>query len=827
MTFKKVFAIYMLIIASLFTSASIVLAQGQGGVRFIHAVPGAPTVDVYVNNQLAVADLSFGDASAYINVPSGDLSISANAAGTANVVFSQTSNVNDGAAVTMVASSASAPQFDAVVDDRRALALGNTRFSIVHGIEGGPAVDVIFLADGTVIADGLAYGASIGTFDVPVDTYELAVVPTGSDVSASIADLALPLSGGTTNIVLVYGTADAPQALVASAPTAAAADSGLVRFAHAVFGADAVDVTINDTLVIPGLSFESPSEHIALPAGSHDVVLSLDGTEIASTSLDVTAGEAQTVVALGTPDDLSVSAFADDLSGLSADTALVSVINAIPDSTINNLSLSDGTSIAADLAFDAASSSSNIASGSQAFSMDLTLGTDSGAVDIPASQFYGGSYYNLIALPGNMFTGPQLLMVETSVLRGLSDAGDVVAEPVEDTTGGEVVIVTPPPATSGDEGTSTARVNLDPGANLQLRQYPSPEALSLGLAPSGSVFDVLGRRGPSEYFEGEPADEPVDLSDFGEDDPAEGLDEDDDLAAEDTWLFVAYSTPDGGAINAWVLAQYLQVFDDEGAPQRLADLDLVRQNEAGEAVATEITPPSESVDRVSVVIFNLNPGVLLNIRRTKGTDGEVLARVETGTVLGFIGVDEAEEWVFIEYLSPDGGSITGWVSTQYVQYQLNGSLSDLEEIADEDETLVNIVDEDERGEISGDVQRPALPTPDPLEDVVVGEVLLDAGASLQLRRTPNLDGESLDLIPTGTRLFIDGITSNQDWYNVTFEDVEGWVSTQYLVLSFNGEFVEINEIINEIETFSNDGESVTSDFSTDTVVPEATEEAGA
>jgi len=825
MNFKKLFTLFVSVIITTLALTGTVFAQGNASVRFIHAVPGAPTVDVYVNNQLAVADLSFGTASAYLNVPAGELAVSATVAGTADVAFSQTANVSDGATVSMIATSASAPQFDAVVDDRTALTFGNTRFSVVHGIEGAPAVDVVFIEDGTVIAENLAYGDSFGTFDVPATTYDLAVVPTGSDVSASIADLSLPLSAGTTNVVLVYGTPDAPAALVATAPTAASDDSGLVRFAHAVLGADPVDVTINGSLIVPGLALESPSEHIALPAGTHDVVLSAGDTEIASASLEVVAGEAQTVVALGSADGISVSAFGDDLSGLSADSALVSVINAIPDSTINNLITSDGISVASDLAFDGASGSSTLSAGSQTFSLDLTLGGDSGVVEVPAGMLYGGSYYNIIALPGNAFTGPQLLVAETAVLRGLGAASDVATTSETTDASSEVITAaTPEPATTvSEDGSVTANINLSPGANLQLRQYPSSEALSLGLAPSGSNLAVIGRRGPSEYFEGEPADEPVDLSDF-EEDPAIGLDEDDDLSAEDTWLFVTYTTPDGGAINAWVNALYLQVFDDEGAPQRLADLALVRQNEAGEAIATDVTPPSEPVDRVSAVVFNLDPGVQLNLRRTKGTDGEVIARVDTGTALGFVGVDDVEEWAFVEYLAPEGGTITGWVSTQYIQYQLNGEVATLEDIEAEDDTLFIIVDDEERGEILGDGERPPLPTPDPLEDTVVGEVFLDPGASLQLRRTPSVNGESLDLIPAGTSLVIEGITSNDDWFKVTFEETEGWVSSQYLVLSFNGEFVEIVEIEQELASFNNDGESATGSDDTDATETDETTE---
>ena len=811
MKLKRTFILFLMVIASLLALTSTVFSQADAGIRFIHAIPGQSAVDVYVNSQLAVADLAFGDASVYINVPAGTLNITATAVGSSDAVLSQTATVQAGSATSMIASSATELRFDPVVDDRRELAFGNTRFSIVHGIEAGPAVDVIFLADGTTIAEGLAYGASIGTFDVPANLYELAVVPTGSDASASIADLSLALSASTTNIVLVYGTADAPQVLIASAPTSPSDDSGLVRFAHAVLGAAPVDVMVDGSLIVPALAFESPSEHLALAAGTHEVSFMADDTEIASLSLDVTAQAAQTVVVLGTASDIAVSAFEDDLSGLSADSALVSIINAIPDSTIDTLTLSDGTSLAADLAFDSASSSSNIDAGSQSFNMGLTVGDDSGAVAIPASMFYGGSYYNILALPGNAFTGPQLFVAETSILRGLGAASEVTSqEPVTDTGTSEVIAVAtpaPPAVVISEEGVFTARIDLNPDANLQLRQYPSSEALSLGLAPSGSVLEVIGRRGPTVYFDGEPEDVPVDLSEFGDEDPAEALEDEDEDISTDTWLFVTFATPDGGAINAWVNAQYLQVFDNEGNKARLADISLTRQNEAGEAVATAITPPSAAVDRVSVVVFNLNPGVLLNVRRTKGTDGEVLARVAVGTVMSFLGIDEEQEWIFAEYLSPDGGAITGWVSFQYVQIQLNGGLSNLEEIAEEDETLIVILDEDTRGEIRGNAERPALPTPDPLEDVVVGEVLLDAGASLQLRRSPSVEGESLDLVPSGTRLIIEGITTNNEWYKVTFEDVEGWVSSRYLVLSFNGEFVETDEIITELTVFSDDGEA--------------------
>src|SRR5690606_15820278 len=60
-----------------------------------------------------------------------------------------------------------------------------------------------------------------------------------------------------------------------------------------------------------------------------------------------------------------------------------------------------------------------------------------------------------------------------------------------------VPAVTPTPTPIGP----TARVLLNPGANLQLRQFPSSEAFSLGRAPADSLLIVLGREGAPEAEE--------------------------------------------------------------------------------------------------------------------------------------------------------------------------------------------------------------------------------------------------------------------------------------------------------------------------------------
>jgi uncharacterized protein YgiM (DUF1202 family) len=358
----------------------------------------------------------------------------------------------------------------------------------------------------------------------------------------------------------------------------------------------------------------------------------------------------------------------------------------------------------------------------------------------------------------------------------------------------------------------TGRVLLDPSANLQLRQRPSVDALSLGLAPSGTTLEVIGREGrPEALVEGQP--EPPEAADYV--DPAEGLAEDEDLDPASTWLYVSYETPDEGTITAWVLAQFLEVRDPDGDLQRIVDLPTVPGNLPGEASGTELTPPPIPEDRVTATVFNLNPDARLNVRRTPSTDGEVLARLSLNTVVELLGfldptltpeltptpipeggfpivVEDDIEWAFISYSPAEGGTITGWVSTLYVQYSWNGGRIDAQELFQRD--LVDFISPERRGEVGGGAQPAAIPTADPLEDAYVATVQLDPTANLQFRRSPDAQSESLNLIPSGTQLIVSARTADGSWLQTTFEGQTGWVSANFVSLTFNGDSVDINEI---------------------------------
>ena len=331
--------------------------------------------------------------------------------------------------------------------------------------------------------------------------------------------------------------------------------------------------------------------------------------------------------------------------------------------------------------------------------------------------------------------------------------------------------------------TPYAIVVVNPDAALHLRQYPSSDAMSLGLLPAASDLLVLGRRAPADIDSDGLNLLPVYLRDFTADPAAELLPYQ-DLPADDTWLFVVYVTPDGGALYGWVNAFYLQVFDHEGEPQRLASLAPVGQDQLGGASNTDIRPPSLA-EHVSARVYGLDPGAFLNLRIGNGASTEVLTQVAADSVLGFIGLDAAEEWAFVRYESPQGNLVTGWASMEFIQLLLNGKPALAASLRALDPAAVRVIGDGVTGVI-----RPADASESDESDRpmsgIVGEVNVSFDSALHLRRYPDAASESLALIPRGMQLYLDGVTESGGWYKVNYEGDIGWVAGDYLILSMNG-----------------------------------------
>lgn len=828
---KKVLILLITALA-LFSIGGAALAQdsGEGAVRFVHAVPGVSGVDVYVDGQIAATDLGFGEATTYLNAPAGTHSLTARPAGMGTDLWTQEIAVDTATPRTFIASSASTPEFVAFDDDFVSLEPGTSRLKIIHALDGGP--DVTVTANGQTVVEGLAYGDSIGVFDVPADTYEVSVADADG---AAVIDAAIGLTTGTSHLVTVIGTASDPQVVVLTAPTTGDEDSGFVRLVHGVADGPAVDVYANDTLIAPNLAFGTATEHLALPAGDYSVELRAAGTADALLTDDVTveAGTAATVVAQGTAAELALGVYADDTAGISADSALVSLINVVPGDSSVTLD-ADGSTLVSDVASGSSSAVVSLEPSIQEATAIFTIDDVTGAVPVGDVAFYGGVYYNAVAVDGTTFTPPTVLFFPTSLEQALGSApgGDEVmvveippteeaVEAVSTEVPAEAVPTEAPaaaptnppvaPAVVTEEPQPTARIALDPGVNLQLRQYPSTDAFSLGLAPAGSVVTVNGRAGALAANEDGTVNIPLPLQDtpFGDPnfewvDPVTQLDpndEDADLNPEETWINFTYDTPDGGQVDAWTLALYLDITDPDGDRMKLKDLDTVPSNLAGEARATDMTPPPPPENLIIAHVVGIQPGANLNIRRTPDTQGEVLGRIPAGSAAEVEGIGQSREWLFVSYQPGEGGVYTGWVSIEFVEFEVRGESISLEDLFIRG--ILDEVDEETRtGSVSAGATQAAgsAPTPDPVRNAYVAEVQLNPDANLNLRRTPDVQAEVLVRIPDASQVIVEGRTEDAAWLRTSYEGIEGWIASDFVSVTFNGVLVTDLTEIPVIET---------------------------
>ena len=798
----------VLLLIAAFTGVS-VFAQGSTDalVRFAHAIPGAGAVDIYVDGQLTIANLDFGQASNYLTAPAIDHQITVTPTGATTALWEQAFTPGAGRAFTLVASSFDEPvAFTSFEDILEPLPLGKSRFTTIHAIADGPAVDIV-LDDGRPLVLQQSYDQPYGTLDVPVFTYNLAVVPSGEGVDNALLSLEnTALNTGTSSMLLIYGTAANPQATLLSAATRPETEnSGFVRLAHGIPGAPAVDVFVNDgiqaaTLFAPGEGTNTTG-YLALPAGDYEFELRASGTQdvLASASATVAGADYATAIALANGDDVSLNVLSDGIGGLTPDQALVRVINAGAVGTAVSASLTDGTIIANDLAVGSVSSiaTTGPATGSIVLSAGGTANT------LPEQTFYGGVFYDVLAL-----SEASPIVSEAAIAQGIGSgpgatipvvvAVEPTAVPPVEAPAAPTAVPQPTiaPAVQPDVAGITGRVfNLNPDANLQLRQYPDSNSSSLGTIPFGTILAMNGREGALEEIFISATQMPPDYEYV---DPVSLLvDDRDDLDPQATWLNVTYNTPDGGTIEAWVRADFIDVRDELGERLPLRDLETIPGNRPGEAQNTDITPPPIPEDIVNVEVINIDPTANLNVRRTPDTQAEVLAQLSLGTIAQFVGIGPDESWVFLSHTSPDGTTTTGWASTDFLNFSYRGRAIDLAEL--DERGLLAGADESQRGNQTVGAAPVIAPTVDPTIDAIVAEVALDPGANLNLRRNPDVIAEVLAQVPSGTQLIVSERTADAQWLRVTYEGVDGWVAAQtdtavFVVVTFNGNSFAIEDV---------------------------------
>ena len=179
-------------------------------VRAAHMSPNAPNVDVYVDGDVVLEDVPFGDISSYLELDAGTYTVEITPAGDSETtVFSGDVPVEAETDYTIAAigevGDDTDQSFEALVleDDNSDPGSDTARVRAVHASPDAPAVDIT--ADGEVLFDGIEFGNS-DSIEVPSGDYTLEVrADTEENDGDVVGEFDVSLAGGETYTAFAAG----------------------------------------------------------------------------------------------------------------------------------------------------------------------------------------------------------------------------------------------------------------------------------------------------------------------------------------------------------------------------------------------------------------------------------------------------------------------------------------------------------------------------------------------------------------------------------------------------------------------------------------------
>lgn len=309
--------------------------QETTSVRFIHAVPDAPDVDIRAANALVAFALDFAEATRFLDIRTGTASVRVDAnvpGGAATVIGPVDVALAADMDYTIIATGEVDPMGEPVAplviaNPDEAVSAGNARVEVVHAAPNAPAVDVYVTVPGAALAGeapvaggGTPFGANSGPLEVPAGDYQIRVTLPGSTTPvfdsgtvtlAERADLLITAidntgPGDSPIKLLVHPGGDEFEILDASTPAE-------VRVVHAVPDAPPVDIYVDDPTAagapaIAGLDYGQTApgadSYVALAGGTTSVLVTAAGNPgviaIPAADLTLAAGQQYTVYATGT-----------------------------------------------------------------------------------------------------------------------------------------------------------------------------------------------------------------------------------------------------------------------------------------------------------------------------------------------------------------------------------------------------------------------------------------------------------------------------------------------------------------------------------------------
>jgi len=198
------------------TGCQAIVSSAPGAhVRIINATPDAPRLDLYQDSNALAFNLDFGTVTSYIQLAPGAYNITANTAGTRQVLSTaKTTFTTSGQYTVLIGNTAASLQQLTLADQSQPAPSGQTALRLINQATRAGAVDIYLVPAGqkvsavTPLVTGIAFGANTGYVNVPVGTYSLAMLPAGTiPASTTLATYAGPQvtysAGAARTIILI------------------------------------------------------------------------------------------------------------------------------------------------------------------------------------------------------------------------------------------------------------------------------------------------------------------------------------------------------------------------------------------------------------------------------------------------------------------------------------------------------------------------------------------------------------------------------------------------------------------------------------------------
>lgn len=298
-------------------------------IRFIHASPDAPAVDIKVGSGSSApvfSDVQFKEITNYIEVDAGSYQFVVTPAGSASeVVVLNSVSVQNGIVYTVMAlgtlSQSQYPFMVRVFVDNDPgnvyvdLDFATTNILVTHASPNAPGVDLL-IDDQQINSSPLIFPENTGYLSILAGTRNIKVNVAGS--TTTVIDATITLQSDFSYSIFAIGEVSSIEPLVLTDDlTPPAAGKSHVRFIHLSPDAPAVDITLTDgTIIFGNKSFKDFTDFTPLDAGTYDLQVRLAGTSTVVLDLPgivLQNGKIYTVFAKGFVNGIGVQALGAEI----------------------------------------------------------------------------------------------------------------------------------------------------------------------------------------------------------------------------------------------------------------------------------------------------------------------------------------------------------------------------------------------------------------------------------------------------------------------------------------------------------------------------------